>query len=118
MFKKLFCNHEFVYIDKEFVSSFPGSDKYLFRFMCKKCKKQIYISSLSVEEVYCQFVHDLNEMIVIDGFVDVSKTNIVLPTRFGYGHQDKKLTGYAADKTIEYFKNKYSVDITQIRSGF
>lgn len=81
-------------------------------------QKEKYISSLSVDEIYHRFVRILNEMITIDGFVDISKTNIVLQKRSGHYHQDKDLTGYTTDKTIEYFKNKYSVDITQIRGGF
>ena len=118
MFKKLFCNHEFVYVDKELITHFPEEDEYLFKFMCKKCKKKKYISSSFVEKIYRRFVRDLNEMVVIDGFIDTSEPAFVLPTRCGSFHIDTRLTGYAADKTIEYFKNKYSVDITQIRSGF
>lgn len=118
MFNKLFCNHEFVYVDKELITHFLGSDEYLFKFMCKKCKKKKYISSLSVKKIYDRFVLDLNETIVIDGFVDTSETVFDLPTRHGNFHIVTSFTGYAADKTIEYFKNKYSVDITQIRSAF
>lgn len=115
MLSKLFCEHEFVYVDKKLVTNFPGSDGYLFRFVCMKCKKKKYISSLDVEKIYERFIRDLNEMIAIDGFADVSKTSFILPSRFGLGHCDKKLSGFAADKTIEYFKHKYSIDITQVK---
>ena len=118
MFSKLFCEHEFVYIDKEYIEHFPGRDEYLFRFMCRKCKKKKYISSLYIEKIYDRFVRSVNEMIIIDGFVDASKTNFILPSRCGSFHCCKKFTGYAADKTMEYFKNKYSIDITQIRDDF
>ncbi|WP_300630820.1 hypothetical protein [uncultured Thomasclavelia sp.] len=118
MFNNLFCNHEFVYVDKELITHFPEEDEYLFKFMCKKCKKKKYISSLYVEKIYDRFVRDLNEMVVIDGFIDTSEPAFDLPTRYGSFHMDTRLTGYAADKTIEYFKNKYSIDITQIRNDF
>ena len=49
MLKKLFCHHEYIYVDKHCITHFPGSDEYIFKFMCKKCQKKFFISSLKIE---------------------------------------------------------------------
>ncbi|MFR7592469.1 MAG: hypothetical protein ACLUVC_13595 [Longibaculum sp.] len=118
MLEQLFCNHDFVYVDRELKVHFPGEDEYLFKFICKKCKRKKFISSLDIENTYIKFERDLNEMIAIDKFVDVSTTRLTLPTRGGYHHVDLLMVGYAVDKTIEYFKSKYFIDITQVDELF
>lgn len=110
MLEKIFCNHEYVYIDKEYVINFPR-DYYLFRFMCRKCRKKLSISSLKIDEIKYKYKSQLAEMVAVDGYVDNSNTEIIYPTRHGYLHCDIKMNGYVADKTNDFFRHRYHIDL-------
>lgn len=117
MLKKIFCHHEYIYVDKHCITRFPGSDEYLFKFMCKKCQKKFFISSLKIENIINKFRGEANEKIAIDGFIDTSKTEIVIPIRLGYGHMNLSVNGIVADKTIDYFIKKYDINIRKIEKN-
>lgn len=114
MLKKIFCNHEYVYVDKEHVINFPGSDYYLFRFMCKKCRKTVCISSSKIEKIKQKYQNKLAEMVAVDGFVDNSNAKITISARRGYYHVHYRMTGWVADKTNDYFRRRYHVDLKDI----
>lgn len=114
MLKKIFCNHEYVYVDKEHVVNFPGSDYYEFRFICRKCRKKVFISSSKIEKIKDKYENQLAEMVAIDGYIDNSNTEIICPTRCGCFHGHLTMNGWVADKTNDYFRRHYHIDLKDI----
>lgn len=116
LLKKSQCKHEYIYIDYDVEPrSYVGS-MYVFRFICKKCRKTIHIDSDELWEVSSMYRSKLNEKIKLENFKDISDTEVTIfcPGSISLPYVTRILTGYVADKTIDYFLKKYGVDISKI----
>lgn len=116
LLKKPQCKHEYIYIDCTVKPrSYVGS-MYEFRFICKKCRKTIYITSDELWDTFNMYKSKLNEKIKLESFKDTSDTVVIIfcPGSIALPFVTKTLTGYVADKTIDYFIKKYGINIKEI----